>query len=624
LPDQNDFPNSPVLEFTIGMVAILMIVYHLLAVWFPVFNALLHQNIHLAFSMILLFLVSMQTRKKALKILFGAGATISLICGVFIHLEYERLHMYAGWPENPDIIVGIALVLLVFYLTWKEWGVMIPVLVALAILYAFFGHYIKGDLGHAYLEPTLVISNLGIGFEGIYGMMLNASANLIFLFIIFGSLFEAVGVNKFFLAVGTFAGRHLRGGSAQAAVFSSSFVGMVMGVPAANVALTGTYTIPSMKKTGFTAETASAIEAVASTGGQLTPPIMGVAVFLMAGFLGTTYSSLMATALLPALCFYLTVFTGILLMAQREKIPMVSLDVDKKELRVGAPLFVIPMALIFILLMWHYTPAYAAFFATAALLLIAFSRKITRPSLKDLTDGAIKGACIGAGIAVACGLLGMFTKMLVSTGAAQKLAGLIQTLAGGHLLIALFLTMLLSILLGCALPTIVAYALVALLVAPTLVDMGLNRTVAHFFVFYYAILANVTPPVAHATLVGSKIAGGSYYKASWESLKLSAPFYLVPYFMINNPVILSKAQPLFEAVPALLALAIACGAMLVFCQNFCYTKTSVPERMLFLLTALLATCYGQYGHTGVLVATIILFTVLMIFQRKKRSAQGNI
>jgi TRAP transporter 4TM/12TM fusion protein len=622
--EHNDSRKSPALEFVIGMVAILMIIYHLLSVWFPVLNALLHQNIHLAFSMMLLFLIFMRTQKKSLKILFGLGAVVSLICGIYIHVEYERLHMYAGWPENIDIIVGMALVVLVFYLTWKEWGAVIPVLVGIAILYALFGHHIKGSLGHAYLEPTLIISNLGIGFEGIYGMMLNASANMIFLFIIFGSLFEVVGINRFFLAVGIFFGRRLRGGSAQTAVFSSSFVGMMMGVPAANVALTGAYTIPSMKKTGFTPEYASAIEAVASTGGQLTPPVMGVAVFLMAGFLGTTYANLMATALVPALLFYVTVFLGILLIAHRENIPMVSLDIDKRALMTGAPLFVIPMVLIIILLMWHYTPAYAAFFAIVALLLIAVSRKRTRPSAKDLTEGLIKGAIIAAGIAVACGLLGMFTKMLVSTGAAQKLAGLVQFLSGGNLIVGLFLIMLLSILLGCALPTIVAYVLVALLVAPVLVDMGINRTVAHFFVFYYAILANVTPPVAHATLVGSKIAGGSYYKASWESLKLTAPFYMVPYFIVKNPIILSKSQPFFEAICAFLALVIACGAMLVFCQGFCYTKTGFQERSLFLLTALLATYFGQYGGYTVLISAFILFTALLMFQQKRRRKRRDI
>lgn len=352
---------------------------------------------------------------------------------------------------------------------------------------------------------------------------------------------------------------------------------MVMGVAPANVALTGSYTIPLMKKTGFTPEQASAIEAVASTGGQFTPPIMGVAVFLMAGFLGTTYASLMAIALVPALLFYLTVFLGVILISQRENIPMLPMKINTNDLLTGTPLFVIPMGLIVILLLKYYTPAYAAFYAIAAILGVAGIRKRTRPSLKRLTEGVKRGACIGAGIAVACGSLGIFNKMLVSTGAAQKLAGLIHDLSGGHPFIALLFTMFLSILLGSALPTVVAYVLVALIAAPVLVDMGVDKITAHFFVFYYAILANVTPPVAGATLVGSKIAGGSYIKASWESLKLAAPFFITPLFLVNNPVILLKSQPLPAAVCALLAIVAACGAMLVFCQNYCFTKINFWE-----------------------------------------------
>jgi TRAP transporter 4TM/12TM fusion protein len=503
-------------------------------------------------------------------------------------------------------------------MTWKEWGVIFPILAGVSISYAIWGHHLTGALGHSYIEPSLIVTNLSVGFEGIYGMMLNASANLIFLFIIFGSIFSAVGIDRFFFAVGNFLGRHLRGGSAQTAVFGSALVGMSLGVAPANVALTGSYTIPLMRKTGFKAEHAAAIEAVASTGGQLTPPIMGVAVFIMAGFLGISYSELMTTALVPALIFYITVFLGVTLIAQRENIPMLTLPVNRTDLKVGAPVFIIPMGLIVVLLFLHLTPAYVALIATVALLLVSSMRKETRPSLRKLAEGFIDGAKIGAGIAVACALLGMFTKMMVTTGAAQKMAGLVLVLSGGHLIVALVLTMLLSILLGCALPTVVAYVLVALIVSPVLVDMGLNQVIAHFFVFYYAILANVTPPVASATLVGSKIAGGSYMKASWESLKLSAPFYLVPYFIARNPIILSHSQPFFEATAAIVALLIACGGFMVFCQGYLLVKLNRVESCLALGAVLTAVFFGQYGGSVVLAVSVVLSLVLLIFQWRNK------
>lgn len=612
----------------IAVTALAMIAYQVMAVVSPVLNELLNQNLHLGFSLVLLWLLWIKkAERNRVRILLAGGMVVTLFCIVYMHLEYERLRMFAGWPEGIDIPVGIALVAIVILMSWKEWGIIFPILAGIAISYALWGHHLTGALGHSYIEPTLIITNLSIGFEGIYGMMLNASTNLIFLFIIFGSIFESVGIDRFFFAVGNFLGRHLRGGSAQTAVFSSSLVGMSLGVAPANVALTGSYTIPLMRKTGYTPEQASAIEAVASTGGQLTPPIMGVAVFLMASFLGTTYSELMATALVPALIFYITVFLGVILIAQRQQIPMLTLPVNTHDLKVGAPVFVIPMGLIVVLLFLHLTPAYVALIATGALLLVASLRPETRPAIQKLFDGLVKGACIAAGIAVACALLGMFTKMMVTTGAAQKMAGLIVTLSGGHLIVALVLTMLLSILLGCALPTVVAYVLVALIVSPVLVEMGLNQVIAHFFVFYYAILANVTPPVASATLVGSKIAGGSYMKASWESLKLSAPFYLVPYFIARNPIILSRSQPLFEAVAAIIALLIACGCLMVFCQGFCFVKTNRVERWLYLVAALLAAYYGQYGGLPVLAVTSALTLGLLLVQwsqlRQTRAAEAG-
>jgi len=607
------------IKIIFGIAALAMIAYQVLAVVRPFLNELLNQNLHLGFSLVLLWIAWMKQADNRLRVFLLLGMIITLFCIVYMHLEYERLRMFAGWPEKIDIPVGVALIAIVVLMTWKEWGVVFPILAGLTISYALWGHHLAGALGHSYIEPNLIITNLSIGFEGIYGMMLNASTNLIFLFIIFGSIFESVGIDRFFFALGNLLGKHLRGGSAQTAVFSSALVGMTLGVAPANVALTGSYTIPLMKKTGFTPEQASAIEAVASTGGQLTPPIMGVAVFLMASFLGVTYSELMATALVPSLIFYITVFLGVILIAQRQNVPMLSVQVNKHDLKVGAPVFIIPMALIVVLLFLHLTPAYVALLATAALLLIAFLRQETRPSPTKLAEGLIKGARIGAGIAVACALLGMFTKMMVTTGAAQKMAGLVFTLSGGHLNIALFLTMLLSILLGCALPTVVAYVLVALIVSPVLVDMGMNQTIAHFFVFYYAILANVTPPVASATLVGSKIAGGSYMKASWESLKLSAPFYLVPYFIARNPVILSQSQPFWDAVAAIMAVAIACGCFMVFCQGYCLVKTNRAESCIALGAVISAGYYGLSGGFFVLVISIGLTLILLSVQWRKRS-----
>ena len=588
-----------------------MIGYHIWSIWFPLFNPILHQNFHLGFSLLMLLLVAMAQSEGPARALFGVILAVGLLVIVYVHINFERLDMWAGYPEAVDVVVGIILVALVLSLTWKTWGAIFPILVGLGILYALFGHHIDGALGHPYIGPKLVLSNLGIGLKGIYGMMMNASANLIFLFIIFGSIFESVGIDKFFLEVGTYLGRYIRGGAAQTAVFSSSFVGMCTGAAAANVALTGSYTIPLMKDSGFKSEHAGAIEAVSSTGGQLTPPVMGVAIFLMASFLGVSYASLMARALIPAIAFYLIIIFGVIVIATREKIPMLTEVINKKAVINGAPLFIIPMGLVTILLIKRFTPAYSATVALCTLLVLSAVRKETRPSLEKLLSGLSRGAIMGAKIAIACGCIGMFTAMLTTTGAGPKLAGAIQTISGGYLVIALILTMVLSIFLGCAMPTPVAYLITALVVSPALVEMGLDNMTAHFFVFYFAILSAVTPPVAGATIVASQIGDSNYMKTGWESLKLTAPFFIVPFFIVKNPIILTRSQDLFGGFEAILSMCIACSALLVYCQGFCFTKTKSFERILFLVTTILAIGQGMLGGHFLFICATLLFAFLV-------------
>jgi len=604
--------KSDKLGILIPVLALLMIGYHIWATWMPTFNAVLHQNIHLAFSFLVLLLVAFQKAEGKSRIGFLMLMVASLVVVSYVHINYDRLDMWSGFPETVDVYIGIVMVLMVVYLTLKRWGGIFPVLLGISVLYALFGHLIEGPLGHPEIGFKEVVSGLGIGLNGIYGMMLNASANLIFLFIIFGSLFEAVGIDRFFLEIGVFMGRKLRGGAAQTAIFSSSFVGMCTGAAAANVALTGSYTIPMMKKTGFSPSHAGAVEAVASTGGQLTPPVMGVAIFLMASFLGIGYGELMARALLPAVVFYIVLIAGVIMIASREKIPKLKTTENRSVILRGAPLFIIPMGLVTFLLVSRYTPSYTASIAMVVLLFVSVLQKETRPSFSKIISGLTKGAIMGSAIAVACACIGMFTAMLTSTGAGPKFAGIVQTLSGGNLFLALFLTMILTIMLGCAMPTPVAYVITALIVSPALVEMGIGMMEAHFFVFYFAVLSAVTPPVAGAALVGSQIAGSSYLETGWISLKLVLPFFVVPFFLIHNPIILSKSQSLLEAVGVITALVVCCIAFLIFCHGYCFGKINLLQRSLFVVVAVLSIVFSQTHIFSFMFASLILGVILLL------------
>lgn len=604
----------------LGVVALAAIAYHLLIVWNPLFGELMNQNTHLGFCVAIVFLHWAWTAAatwKRLLFLLAIGLSLSLV--IYMAVNYERLDIEAGFPEPLDVVVGVLLITLVIFQTWKSFGAIFPVLVLIAIAYALWGHLIPGVLSHPHFEFGYIVSNLSVGFQGIYGMLLNVSVNMLFLLIIFGALFEATGVNRFFMEFGKLISRRLLGGAGHTATFSSSFVGMVNGVAAANVAITGAYTIPMMKRSGFKGETAGAIEAMASTGGQLTPPIMGIAVFIMASFLGVSYAELMFKALIPAVAYYAIAVLGVILIAKRENISKGKELADKKTLLTGAPVFLVPMGVLTAVLLLHYSTGYAAFWGIFSLLAVAALSGKTRPGLRILMQNLVKGAVMAAtfGVAVAC--IGMLIKSMTFTGAATKLSLVIGAVSGGYLLPTLVLTMILSIILSSSTPTVIAYIVVAFVAAPILMDLGLSKIVAHFFVFYYAILAAVTPPIAGGAIVGSQIAQASYMRTSWESFKLVGPFYLVPFFIIRNPIVFSETQALVPAVMALGALIIAVGAMACFCQNYCFVKTSNSEQGILFLMALFAVWHGLYGQLIPFFAALLLGTCFLVNQWKKRA-----
>ena len=609
--------NRP-LDFIIPVVALVMVAFHATIVWYPVFGGVMNQNTHLGFCLVLVLLHWLRTTDVGWKkILFLIGIVLSLVIVIFLAVHYERLDMEAGFPEPLDVVIGVTLIVIVIAATWNSFGAVFPVLVMIAISYALWGQYIPGVLGHPKFDFGFIVSSLSVGFQGIFGMLLAASVNMLFLLVIFGSIFESTGITRFFMEFGKLMGRYLPGGTGHMAVFSSSFVGMVNGAAGANVAITGSYTIPVMRKAGFRGETAGGIESMASTGGQLTPPIMGIAVFVMAGFLGTSYVELMLKAVIPAVAYYVVAIIGVIVVATREKIPRSTEIADKKILIGGAPLFLIPIAVLTAIMFNHYSPGYAAFWSIIVLLIVSFVRPQTRPKIKALLKNLTNGAIMAGTFGIAIGCIGMLIKSLTFTGAATKLSLVVGMVSGGNLVVLLILVMLLCILLSSSTPTVIAYIIVAFVAAPVLVEMGIPIVTAHFFVFYYAILAAVTPPVAGAAMVACKIAEAGYLRTSWESFKLVGPFYLLPYFIIKNPIILNEAQPLGEAILALIALIIALGAMICFFQQFCLIKLTWVEQILYLAVGILATCYGLYGHITYFILPLVLITGLLGYQWMK-------
>ena len=619
---ENSGTLNKISKWSVIVIVLAMVAYHMLIVLKPMFGSQINQNNHLGFCLVLLFLHwAITDDRRWMKIIYLMCIPLSLGLLTFMAAENMRLMMEAGFPEQRDIIVGVLLITLVMAGTWKAFGPIFPVMVMIALAYTLWGHLIPGVLNHPKFEFGYVVSNLSVGFQGIYGMLLDASVNLLFLLIIFGSIFEATGVTAFFMELGKWLGRNLIGGAGQTAVFSSSFVGMVNGAAAANVAITGSYTIPVMKKAGFRSETAAAIEAMASTGGQLTPPIMGIAVFIMASFIGVSYGELMFKAVLPAVFYYALAVFGVITIAAREKIPMGTEQMDKRIFWAGVPVFVVPMGVLTTMLILHFSIGYSAFFGIITILVISMLRKITRPTLDVLIRNLVTGSIMAASIGLACGCIGIFIKSLTLSGGMTKLALFVSGISGGYLLPTLVLTMLLSILLSSSMPTVIAYIVVAFVSAPILKDLGLSQQVAHFFVFYFAILAAVTPPIAGAAMVGSQIAGSSYMKVSWESFKLVGPFFILPYFIIKNPIVFMEYQPPVQAITVLIAMIIAMGAMMCLFQGYCFRPTGRVEKLFLTAASFCAVFYGLYHHMTLFVGAAVLAVAFLVVQRRKISAK---
>jgi TRAP transporter 4TM/12TM fusion protein len=552
---------------------------------------------------------------------------LSILSTLYVFLNLDHLEGIAGYPESVDVIVGVILIILVVEATRQAWGIVLPLVATIFMIYFFFGHLIPGALYHRKFTFDFIISYLSIGLSGIFGTFLSISANQVFLFVVFGALLEIIKIDDFFYEAGKLAGRIFKGGPGQTAVVSSALVGMVTGAAVANVAVTGAFTIPFMKRVGYKPEIAGAIEATASTGGQLAPPVMGAAAFLMAFFLGVPYAEVMLAATIPAILFFISVALGVQLIAVRDNIDPPKEAINWNLIYRRLPLFLVPLTILVVLLVLRYSPMLAGFWAIITSILLSYIQKDTRPTLPNLIRCLAKGANIGAQIGVSLAVVGIMSQTLITTALGNKIVGVVEALSGGNLVLALIITMFVSIVLGCGVPTTAAYSLVAIVVVPILVKMGVLDISAHLFAFYFAIISALTPPVALGALAGAGIAKADYWKTAINSFKLSLSGFIIPFLIVFNPSLIMRPSSVvwtigtFIAVPILL---VTLTAVVYNCGLLLFTKI---ERALSLFVSLMMAGYCTLRHISeipleypMLVAGIIGFSVLFHMQIKKKKA----
>lgn len=514
-----------------------MVAYHCIASQYLWFSQWEHQTIHYAFLFLMVFMsYAVKAKSTAAKVFLYCCLAGALACCVYVYGNIEELEMSQGFPTQAALVAGLWLILATSLATWLCWGVPLLLIAVVFVAYFFLGHLLSGPLYHPAFSFDYVVSMLSVGLSGVYGLFMSISADQVFMFVMFGALLGIFKVEGLLMEMGKILGRKVRGGAGLTGVFSNSLIGMVSGAPVANVAITGPFVLPYMNRSGYTVDEAGGILACSATGSQLMPPVMGAAAFMMATFIGKPYAVVMLAAIIPALLFYFAVAMGVQFLSVRKDLRIVRMEVDWALIRRRLPVFLLPIGLIFAMLLLRYSPSNTAFWASVIALVTGYALKETRPRREELIRALVSGAVTGAKIGISLALIGMVAQTLISTGLGSKLANLIHVIADGQLFIALLVTMVVALILGCAVPPAAAYGLCAIIIVPTLTPMGVDLLRAHMFCFYFSIIAAVTPPVGLASLAATGISGGNYAITSLHGFRLSLSGFLLPFLIIYNPL----------------------------------------------------------------------------------------
>lgn len=498
--------------------------------------------VHLGFALMMVFLLTPISRKSdstkfgVLDIIFAL--IVAVLFGIAF-FRYDVLIQMGGRYDMLDIYIGILGIILLFEAARRVSSPGLIVLALITLVYVFFGQYLQGGLSHTGFTIKRVIQHLFLTGEGVFGFALGVSAETIILFVIFGAVLQEVGIADYFYDLSNLIAGKTRGGPAKVAVISSSLMGMISGETSANVATTGAFTIPLMKRVGYSDDFAGAVECAASAGGQILPPVMGATAFMLADTLGIPYIDLAIAAALPALLYYTSIFFCVHFRAV--KLNLVGNDEKHRDVEsiLKNSYLLLPLIGIVVLLFMDYTPTFAAFWGGIGVaVIISFFKKETRISKEKIIRIVYNSARTAMSLAVATAVVGIIVGAFSLTGISMTISRLIFKAAGGVKIVTLFLTMIVTIILGMGLPTSAAYVLASISAAPALTLAGIELLPAHLFVFYYGCMSTITPPVATGAYTAAGLSGGNANRIGFISIRLAIAGFIVPFLFIYMPDLL--------------------------------------------------------------------------------------
>jgi TRAP transporter 4TM/12TM fusion protein len=511
---------------------------------FGLFPAQLQRSIHLSYAFFLTYIlfparVGGETDGR-LRWYNWVMAIFATSVGLYMAMNYMRIMEAGGDYSQLDYIVAGFGTLLTMEAARRVVGLPIVIMSAFFLIYAYFGAYFPGFMSHRGYSLERIASHMYLTTEGILGIPLGVAATFIYLFILFGSFREKSGLGQLFIDISNSIAGWASGGPAKMAVITSALEGTVSGSSVANTVESGSLTIPMMKRLGYRPEFAAAVEASASTGGQIMPPIMGAAAFIMAEFLNMPYLDIAKAAAIPACLYFFGVFMEVHFEAKRCNLRGLSRDELPKfmdVLKERGHLFV-PLFAIIIFLSIGFTPLYAALMGLVTCIIAGAVKKATRMSPREVADGFELGARNAIGVALACASAGIVIGVITLTGLGLKMGNGLVELAGGNLILTLIFTMITSLILGMGVPTTANYIITSTIAAPALIQLGVHPLAAHMFVFYFGIIADITPPVALAAFAGAGIAKADPMKTGITATKLAIGAFITPYIFVYNPSML--------------------------------------------------------------------------------------
>ena len=602
-------------------ISLLLTLFQIFTATHGLMTALLQRSIHLSFVLVLVFFFFPAIKKSKLTYLIDIPlALMSISSGLYLYLVFDDLFYRAGDPNTLDLIIGFTTLVVLLEATRRTVGLTMTLLGVFSLLYCYLGNFLPDPLGHSGRDFERIVSQLCLTTEGIYGIPLGVAATYVFLFVLFGTFMEKSGVGELFINLANAFTGKLQGGPAKVGIFSSVTVGMVSGSPVSDAATTGAFTIPMMKRVGYRPTLAAGIEAVASSGASLVPPVMGAAAFVMADITGIPYAKIIVHAIIPALLFYSALIfvvgnearKGNMSRLPDEEIP------DKKEAVLKSLRLVIPLGvLVLSLSVLRVSPLRAALFSTFILIITTLVYNFFKPELrvplKHLFDALIETPRKILVVSVACATAGIIIGMLGLTGLGLKLSDLLMSAAQGHLFLGLIFAMLIALVLGMGLPPTGCYIVMAVTVAPSLVHMGLPLLVAHFFVFMFCCYAPITPPVALAAYTTAGIAGCDPFKAGLQAFRLGFTGFLLPYIIVYGNSLLGLGhwyEILFSITTAMAGLWMLSVALVGFYQK----KTNLFWRVVLgagAITMILPGVVSDVVGLGILVPFLLTNTSII-------------